>query len=69
VDGKRSRGRQIKTWMDNVRQDVAEKDLDLRTAVGQREVEASCKNFIVNEHLTEDNRRRSSKHASQIFYQ
>jgi len=31
--GKRSRGRQTNTWMDNVRQDLAEKDMDLRTTL------------------------------------
>ena len=30
---KRSRGRQTKTWMENVRQDLVEKDMDLRTAL------------------------------------
>jgi len=30
---KRSRGRQTKTWMVNVRKDLSEKDMDLRTAL------------------------------------
>ena len=33
VEGTRSRGRQTKTWMENVRQDLAEKDMDMRTAL------------------------------------
>src|SRR6218665_602306 len=33
VDRKKSRGRQTKTWMDNVRQDLAEKDMDLITTL------------------------------------
>ena len=33
MNGKKTRERQTKTWMDNVRQDLAEKDMDLRTAV------------------------------------
>src|SRR6218665_1600663 len=33
ADGKRSRGRRTKTWMDNVRQYLAEKDMELRTAL------------------------------------
>lgn len=33
VDGKRSRGRQTKTRMDNVRQDHAAKDMDFRMAL------------------------------------
>jgi len=33
VDGKKSGGRQTKTWMDSVTQDLAEKDMDLRTAL------------------------------------
>ena len=34
VEGKRSRGRQKKTWMDNVREDLKEKNLDL-TRIGE----------------------------------
>jgi len=45
-----------KTWMDNLRQDLAEKDMDPRTE--QTEVEESCKNLIVGEHLTEVKRRK-----------
>src|SRR6218665_2055604 len=30
---KRSRGRQTKTWMENVRQDIAEKNMDSRPAL------------------------------------
>src|SRR6218665_3563663 len=33
VEGKRSRGRQRKTWMDNVREDLKEKNIDL-TRIG-----------------------------------
>lgn len=32
VEGTRSRGRQTRTWMDNVRQDLAQKNMDMRTA-------------------------------------
>ena len=34
VEGKRSRGRQRKTWMDNVREDLKEKNIDL-TRIGE----------------------------------
>ena len=34
VDGKRSRGRQGKTWMDNVREDLKEKNINL-TRIGE----------------------------------
>src|SRR6218665_1237624 len=34
VDGKRSRGRQRKIWMDNVREDLKEKNIDL-TRIGE----------------------------------
>ena len=34
VEGKRSRGRQRKTWMDNVREDPKEKNIDL-TIIGE----------------------------------
>src|SRR6218665_3861363 len=34
VEGKRSRGRQRKTWMDNVREDLKEKNIDL-TRIGK----------------------------------
>jgi len=33
MDGKNTRGRQRKTWMGNVRQDLPEKDMDLRAAL------------------------------------
>ena len=33
VEGKRNRGRQRKTWMDNVREDLKEKNIDL-TRIG-----------------------------------
>jgi len=34
VEGKRSRGRQRKIWMDNVREDLKEKNIDL-TRIGE----------------------------------
>src|SRR6218665_2664260 len=34
VEGKRSRGRQRKTWMDNVREDLKERNIDL-TRIGE----------------------------------
>ena len=34
VEGKRSRGRQGKTWMDNVREDLKEKNINL-TRIGE----------------------------------
>jgi len=34
VEGKRNRGRQRKTWMDNVREDLKEKNIDL-TRIGE----------------------------------
>ena len=34
VEEKRSRGRQRKTWMDNVREDMKEKNIDL-TRIGE----------------------------------
>src|SRR6218665_3305019 len=34
VEGKRSRGRQRKTWMDNIREDLKEKNIDL-TRIGE----------------------------------
>jgi len=34
VKGKRSRGRQMKIWMDNVREDLKEKNIDL-TRIGE----------------------------------
>ena len=34
VEGKRSRGRQRKTWMDNVREDLKDKNIDL-TRIGK----------------------------------
>ena len=34
VEGKRSRGRQRQTWMDNVREDLKEKNIDL-TRIGE----------------------------------
>ena len=34
VERKRSRGRQRKTWMDNVREDLKEKNIDL-TRIGE----------------------------------
>jgi len=44
--------------MDNVRQDLVEKDMDLRTALDTiRDRGTSCKNLIVGD-LTEENRRR-----------
>ena len=33
VEGTRSQGRQSKTWIDNVRQDLRELDMDMRTAL------------------------------------
>ncbi len=33
VEGTRSKGRQRKTWMDNVREDLASRGLDMRTAI------------------------------------
>ena len=34
IEGKRSRGRQRKTWMDNLREDLKEKNIDL-TRIGE----------------------------------
>src|SRR6218665_3842168 len=34
VEGRRSRGRQRKTWMDNVREDLKERNIDL-TRIGE----------------------------------
>ena len=49
VEGTRSRGRQTKTWMDNVKEDLRAQDMDMRDAVDKtrdraiwrRHVEAS----------------------------
>src|SRR6218665_3992460 len=41
VEGKRSRGRQRKTWMDNVREDLKEKNIDLTRLVERPETERS----------------------------
>jgi len=50
--------------MDNVRQDLAAKDMDLRTALDTiRDRGKWSKNFIVGEYLTEKKtRRRRSGH-------
>jgi len=32
IEGKRSRGRQAKTWMDNIKEDLKTKNLNIRTA-------------------------------------
>ena len=39
--------------MDNLRQDLAEKDMDLRMALDIIRGRGRCKNLIVGEHLTE----------------
>ena len=46
VEGKRSRGRQSKTWMDNVREDLKERNIDLTRigeAIRNKEV---CRNLV-----------------------
>src|SRR6218665_2205378 len=57
VEGKRSRGRQRKIWMDNVREDLKEKkhrlDQDWRCDQKQRGLEKSCKSLIVSSLMEE----------------
>src|SRR6218665_114798 len=46
VDGKRSTGRQTKTLMENLRQDLAEKDMDLRTALDTIRDRGKCRHLV-----------------------
>jgi len=63
VEGKRNRGRQRKTWMDNVREDLKEKNIDLTPGIGEatrnRGLKESCKSLFVStlmeERKEEDN--------------
>jgi len=44
IEGKRSRGRQAKTWMDNIKEDARTKNLNIRPAtdlIRQNEMENS----------------------------
>jgi hypothetical protein len=54
VEGERSRGCQRKTWMDNIKEDIEESNMDMRNAYGkhgyhqgQSSVETPCKGLIV----------------------
>lgn len=57
VEETQSQGRQTKTWMWNVRRDLAEKHMDIRTALDtitdRKECSYFVKDLIVGSHLTE----------------
>src|SRR6218665_1131130 len=70
VEGKRSRGRQRKTWMDNVREDLKGKNIDL-TRIGEATrntlgLEESCKSLIAS-MLMEERKEDVFNSAQNIF--
>ena len=57
--------------MENARPDLAEKDMDLRTASDTIRDRGKCKNLIVGEHLTEERKEEERRHltiTAQFMY-
>src|SRR6218665_1654404 len=63
-DFKRSRGRQTKIWMDNVKEDLKEKSVDL-TMIGEattnRGLDEFCKSLIVSTLMEEIKREKKRR--------